>query len=182
MNHRHLPEIFCLIIAIGSFSTSVDATAEFIDNEFDLSFTRTATKKIIKRSSASQPAKSRKKYDSLIARHARAQGIPVRLAHAVVRIESNYNSLARGRSGEIGLMQLMPATARGIGYRGQMRSLYNPDTNLYWGMKYLGAAYKKAGGNLCGTIMRYNGGLYAKRMSRHAAHYCSRVKVIMKRG
>jgi len=138
----------------------------------------------MKRSSSSRAtkSKSKSKYNSLIARHARAQGIPVRLAHAVVRIESNYNSRARGRAGEIGLMQLMPATARGIGYRGQMSNLYNPDTNLYWGMKYLGAAYKKAGGNLCGTIMRYNGGLYAKRLSRHAAHYCSRVKVIMKRG
>jgi hypothetical protein len=43
-------------------------------------------------------------------------------------------------------------------------------------MKYLGTAYKLSGGDVCGTIMRYQGGHYARRMSRAAVVYCSKVK------
>lgn len=119
------------------------------------------------------------RYDTLIAKHARANGVPVALAHAVVRIESNYNARARGRAGEVGLMQIKPASARGIGYGGGAAGLYDPDTNLRWGMKYLGMAHQKAGGDLCGTIMRYNGGLYAKRMSAVSSSYCRRVQAML---
>ena len=111
-------------------------------------------------------------YASLIAAHARANGIPVDLAHAVVRHEIGYNARATGRAGEIGLMQIKLATARGIGYRGSKQALYNPATNIEWGMKYLGQARKLAGGDQCGTLSRYNGGLATKRMIRS---YCKQV-------
>lgn len=119
---------------------------------------------------------SGKPYASAIARHARANGVPVALAMAVVRIESNYNAKARGRAGEVGLMQIKPRTARGMGFSGSTAALYDPDTNLRWGMKYLAGAYTRAGGDTCGTIMRYQGGHYAKRMSKSAVAYCAKVK------
>ena len=117
--------------------------------------------------SAGQP-----QYASLIATHARANGIPVELAHAVVRHESGYNPRATGKAGEIGLMQIKLATARGIGYRGTRQGLYDPDTNIRWGMKYLGQARRLARGSECGTLSRYNGGLGTKRTIRG---YCNRV-------
>jgi len=119
---------------------------------------------------------------ALVANHARRHGVPVALARAVVRLESNYNPRARGRAGEIGLMQIKPQTARGIGFTGSARALYDPDTNLRWGMSYLGTAYKLAGGSVCGTILRYNAGHYAKRMTRTSRLYCSRVQALMGRG
>ena len=115
----------------------------------------------------------------LIASHARRQGVPVALATAVVRLESNYNPQARGAAGEIGLMQIKPATARGIGFTGKTPALYDPDTNLKWGMRYLGAAYKLAGGSVCGTILRYNAGHYAKRMNPVSRRYCNKVLALM---
>lgn len=121
------------------------------------------------------------RYRHLIASHARRHGVPVALARAVVRIESNYNPRARGRAGEIGLMQIKPQTARGIGFSGKASALYDPDTNLQWGMSYLGTAYKLANGDLCGTIMRYNGGHYAKRMTKTSRSYCRRVRALMGR-
>lgn len=143
---------------------------------------RTSTKRrSTKRASFVGFSKKSRRYNSLILRHATARGVPVKLAHAIVRVESNYNPRARGRAGEIGLMQIMPATARGIGYRGKLRNLYVPNTNLRWGMKYLGKAYKKAGGNVCKTILYYNAGLWAKRMNRVSARYCRRVKGILRR-
>lgn len=119
------------------------------------------------------------KLRNLVAAAARKHGIPVDLAHAVVEIESNYNPKARGRHGEVGLMQIKPATARGIGYTGSTKALYDPKTNLEWGMRYLAMAHSKAGGDLCGTILRYNAGHYARRMNPVSRRYCSRVKQML---
>ena len=183
MNSHRLFKIFSLVFVVGIVGSFQDVSAERENGTFSGWFSRPVAKvAVAKRTPVTRAAKSSQKYNALISRHARAVGVPVRLANAVVQVESSYNPRARGRAGEIGLMQLMPATARGIGYRGKMSNLYRPDTNLYWGMKYLGEAYKRAGGNTCGTIMRYNGGLYAKRLSANAARYCKRVKAIMRRG
>jgi len=127
----------------------------------------------------SREANARAKYSGLIAKHAKANGIPVALAHAVVTVESRYNSRARGGAGEVGLMQIKPSTARAIGYRGSTKALYDPDTNLRWGMKYLGEAHKLGGGSTCGTILKYNAGHYAKRMNKISARYCGKVKRIL---
>ncbi len=105
--------------------------------------------------------------------------MPVKIAKAVVQVESNFNPRARGSAGEVGLMQIKPATARGIGYRGSTKALYDPETNLEWGMKYLAGAHKKAGGDVCGTILRYNAGHFAKRMNPVSKRYCSKVKQIL---
>ncbi len=115
-------------------------------------------------------------YSDIIARYAAANGVPVALAHAVVRVESNYRANARGSAGEVGLMQIKPATARGLGYSGSTKGLYDPETNIRWGMKYLGMAHKLGGGSTCGTILKYNAGHAAKRMNPVSSAYCSKVK------
>ena len=118
----------------------------------------------------------RSAYDAIIAKHAASHGVPVALAHAVIRVESNYRANARGRAGEVGLMQIKPATARMMGYTGSVKGLYDPETNILWGMKYLAKAHKLGGGDTCGTILRYNAGHGAKRMNKTSAAYCSKVK------
>lgn len=120
------------------------------------------------------------RYDALIARYAAENGVPLTLAHAVVQKESGYNAGARG-AGTIGLMQIKPATARGIGYRGSTAALYDPETNLRWGMKYLGRAYELGGGDTCGAALRYQGGHRATRMSASSRRYCEGLKSIMAR-
>jgi soluble lytic murein transglycosylase-like protein len=112
---------------------------------------------------------------SRIAAHAKAAGLPAELAEAVIRHESRFNPKARGRHGEIGLMQIKPQTARSLGYTGTAAGLYDVETNLKWGMAYLAGAYKLAGGDTCGTILRYNAGHGATRMNRTSRAYCSEV-------
>ncbi|QIB36131.1 lytic transglycosylase domain-containing protein [Ancylobacter pratisalsi] len=134
------------------------------------------------RSSASSTETKQSSANSLIAivdKEARANGVPVALARAVVRIESNWNTHLTGRAGEIGLMQIKHQTARGIGYRGSRSALYEPATNIKFGMRYLAGAYRLAGGDTCGTVMRYQGGHGAKRMSSAARTYCSKARTIM---
>ncbi|EKF20793.1 lytic transglycosylase domain-containing protein [Nitratireductor pacificus] len=118
-------------------------------------------------------------YQTIIARYASAYGVPTSLANAVVRIESNYRANARGAAGEIGLMQIKPATARMMGYRGSAKGLYHPDTNIKYGMKYLAQAHKLGGGSTCGTILKYNAGHGAKRMNPISSRYCAKVKRIL---
>ncbi len=115
---------------------------------------------------------------ALIARHAKEQGVPVALADAVIRVESRYNPRARNGS-YIGLSQISHRTARGIGYDGSPAGLFDPNTNLRFGMKYLGQAYRLAGGDMCGTVMRYQSGHAARRMNQANRIYCGKVRAIV---
>ena len=115
-------------------------------------------------------------YETIIMKHATANGVPVNLARAIIRIESNYRVNARGRAGEVGLMQIKPSTARAMGYSGSVKGLYHPETNIKYGMKYLGMAQKLGGGSVCGTVLKYNAGHGAKRMNRISAAYCGKLK------
>ncbi len=132
------------------------------------------------RESPARAPQGRSSYDSLIARHAAENGVPLPLAYAVVEMESGYNAAATGR-GTIGLMQIKPATARGIGYRGSSAGLYDADTNLRWGMRYLGGAYKLGRGDTCATALRYQGGHRATRMTESSRRYCAKLKATMAR-
>jgi len=124
----------------------------------------------------------RTRYAAIVARHARANGVPVALADAVVSVESRYNPRVTGRAGEIGLMQIKLQTARGMGYRGTRDGLFDPETNVKYGMKYLGGAHKRGGGSTCGTILKYQGGHYATRMAASTRKYCAQVQRMMARG
>lgn len=116
-------------------------------------------------------------YSSIVARYAASYGVPVSLADAVIKIESNYQPNTVGGAGEIGLMQIKPATARMMGYSGSAKGLFDPDTNIKYGMKYLAMARDLGGGTTCGTILKYNAGHGATRMNPISAAYCSKVKV-----
>ncbi|OJT98459.1 MAG: lytic transglycosylase [Rhizobium sp. 63-7] len=118
-------------------------------------------------------------YSQLISKYARQYGVPVSLAHAVVRIESNFNPKARGSAGEIGLMQIKPATARMMGYSGTRKGLYDPETNIRFGMKYLAMAHELGGGETCSTILKYNAGHAAKRMNPVSKRYCGKVQSLI---
>lgn len=123
-----------------------------------------------------KPVTSNRKYGLLVDRYARAYGVPVELAHAVIKVESNYRVDARGSAGEIGLMQIKPSTARMMGYSGSVKALYDPENNIKYGMAYLAKAHKLGGGSTCGTILKYNAGHGAKRMNPVSARYCAKVK------
>jgi soluble lytic murein transglycosylase-like protein len=119
-------------------------------------------------------------HGKLISRYAKAHGVSESLAHAVISVESNYRANARGAAGEIGLMQIKPATARMMGYRGSAKGLYHPETNIEFGMKYLAKAQQLSDGSTCGTILKYNAGHGAKRMNPVSKRYCGKVQRLMK--
>lgn len=130
----------------------------------------------IQEAGASKGASRGGLFADLIAKHAAANGVPVSLAQAVVRVESNFRPGARGRAGEVGLMQIKPTTARAMGYSGSAKGLYDPEINIRYGMKYLGLAKQLSDGSVCGTLLKYNAGHGAKRMNPVSKAYCSKVK------
>ncbi|KAB0267036.1 lytic transglycosylase domain-containing protein [Microvirga brassicacearum] len=114
----------------------------------------------------------------LIARYALQHDVPYELADAVVRIESRYNAAARNGP-NLGLTQVNFRTAQSLGYTGNAAGLFDAETNLRYGLKYLAQAYKLAGGNLCGAILRYQAGHRAQTMTNASRIYCSKVKTIL---
>jgi soluble lytic murein transglycosylase-like protein len=95
-----------------------------------------------------------------MARSMKPAGLPISLVDAVITMESGYNPAARGAAGEIGLMQVKPATARMVRSLTGVRagSLSVPANNLRIGMAYLNWCYKRAKRNVAVTIGCYNAG------------------------
>ena len=102
---------------------------------------------------------ARDNIDALIEAQAKANKVPAAFIHRVVKRESNYNSSAKGGSA-LGLMQIKHATARGMGYKGDAAGLYDPETNLRYGVAYLAGAYRAAKGDLDQAYRYYNRGYY----------------------
>jgi soluble lytic murein transglycosylase-like protein len=104
---------------------------------------------------------ARRPFAGLISSVAAAHDVDLRLVHAVIEQESNYQPRARSSKGARGLMQLMPATARQYG----VRNSYDPKSNLEAGVRHLKdllsrlklpealAAYNAGEG----TVQRYGG-------------------------
>ena len=125
---------------------------------------------------AQASTKPQDRYRDIVERYASLNGVSVELAHAVITVESNYRVYSLGKAGEVGLMQIKPATAKMMGYDGSTTGLFDPETNIKYGMKYLGKAQKLGNGTTCGTILKYNAGHAAKRMNPTSRDYCNKVK------
>ncbi|MGY3450494.1 lytic transglycosylase domain-containing protein [Bradyrhizobium sp. USDA 4353] len=115
-------------------------------------------------------------YRDLIAKEAGRQGLAPEIAEAVMAVESGYNPDAVGGSGEIGLMQIMPSTARMLGFNGSTAELAVPETNIHYGVRYLAQAWRLAGGDLCTATMKYRAGHGETRFSHLSVNYCIAVR------
>jgi len=91
----------------------------------------------------------------LIDQMASAHGVDVRLAHAVIKVESNYRADAVSPKGAMGLMQLMPATARQYG----LENPFDPAQNLNAGLRHLRGLLDRYGhGRESLALAAYNAG------------------------
>ena len=108
-------------------------------------------------------------YQSMVASHAAANGVPVTLVHRVIMRESRYRPTAISK-GNYGMMQIRLQTARGLGYTGSAQGLLDPETNLTYAVRYLAGAYQAAGGNEDQAVRYYAAGYYyaAKRQGLSA--------------
>jgi len=96
----------------------------------------------------------RKHYGPLVTAVAREHKLDVALLHAVITVESGYNPKARSSKGAMGLMQLMPETAR----RYAVKNIWDPRDNLNGGAQYLRDLLVMFNNNLSLALAAYNAG------------------------
>jgi soluble lytic murein transglycosylase-like protein len=96
---------------------------------------------------------------ALVAKYAAIHDIPESLIHRVIQRESDYNPAARNGP-YYGLMQILPQTARTMGYEGPPEGLLDAETNLMYAGKYLRGAWLVSGGSEDRAVMWYAKGYY----------------------
>jgi len=110
---------------------------------------------------------SQEEIDSSIVMAAARHNVDPNLVRAVVKVESNFNSNAVSSKGAIGLMQLMPKTARQL----KVKNPFDPDQNVDAGVRHLKYLLESYNGDVNLTLAAYNAGEGAVRRSAGVPHY-----------
>jgi hypothetical protein len=109
---------------------------------------------------ASRPAPARSdperlhRWDSYIRAAAQRYQLPESLLRAVIHTESNYHPHAVSRAGAVGLMQLMPKTAKALG----VRNPFDPGQSVHGGARYLRLLANRYDGDMVLVLAAYNAG------------------------
>ena len=105
------------------------------------------------------PPASHGEIDIFIAKYSDLYNVPEPLIRRIIVRESGYNPKARNGP-YYGLMQIRYDTAQSMGYRGAASGLLDADTNLRYGVKYLGGAYLVGDRNSDQAVRNYAHGYY----------------------
>ena len=102
---------------------------------------------------------------TLVNKYADLYEVPRSLVHRVIQRESDYRPGARNGP-YFGLMQILPATARGMGFQGTSSDLLDAETNLRWAVKYLRGAWLLSNDDEATAVGWYARGYYYEARDR----------------
>ncbi len=138
-------------LAIISVFLFTNLTGIFFSRAFAPSANANITQEIVP---TDIPTSGNTDLDHVIFHAGERAGVDPRFIHAVIWQESKYNPDAHSRAGAVGLMQLMPGTARRFG----CQNLYNAASNVEAGTRYLSWLLKRFDGDVTLTLAGYNAG------------------------
>jgi len=97
---------------------------------------------------------SKSEWDKHVTRYAQEYGVDEDLVRAIIKVESANNPNALSNKGAMGLMQLMPGTAKMLG----VSDAWDPEQNIRGGVKYLSQLSDKFDGDIVKILAGYNAG------------------------
>jgi soluble lytic murein transglycosylase-like protein len=123
-------------------------------------------------------------FDDIIAVNAVAYSVPEAWIRAVIATESSWRPSIISADGGYGLMQLMPDTARALGYSGDVSGLLDPETNIGLGTKLLGQLRARYGDDVQAVYSAYNSGggsnyLTNPTVAQHVANFVRNLESVV---
>src|SRR5579862_611268 len=149
----------------ASMQAARSAAAE-VSQYFGHDTTQAANAKIVAANAGGHQA-SQEEIDASIVMAAARHNVDPNLVRAVVKVESNFNSNAVSRKGAMGLMQLMPSTARSL----KVNNPFDPEQNVDAGVRHLKQLLENYGGDVKLTLAAYNAGSGAVARSSGVPHF-----------
>lgn len=152
---------------------SREAAANYLDREYKSSTLRSTRPDGHEDDSG---AVSAHRFAAVIEKYAKMHDVAVALVRAIIVVESAFDPGARSSAGAIGLMQLMPATARELGVNPS-----SPEANIEGGVRYLAELIEMFGGIEL-ALVAYNGGPgFARRYARGLTPMYGETRAFVKR-
>ena len=149
----------------ASMQAARSAAAE-VSQYFGRESVQSANAKIVAANARGHQA-SQDEIDASIVMAAARHNVDPNLVRAVVKVESNFNSNAVSRKGAMGLMQLMPSTARSL----KVNNPFDPEQNVDAGVRHLKQLLENYGGDVNLTLAAYNAGSGAVARSAGVPHF-----------